>query len=89
MRKLVVYGTEVEVLEANEELEVEFSEPPPAAEEVHLRRRIDPVNLEIAFLDLCVRHGWVAVVREGDADSCFLTDEGERELSAAGIITAA
>jgi hypothetical protein len=85
MTKLVVYGTEVEVLEANEELG--FAEPAPVPIYSHLGRRIDPVNLEIAFLDYCVRHGWVAVVREGDSDSFFLTDEGERELREAGIST--
>ena len=85
MTKLVVYGTEVEVLEANEELA--FSEPAPLPMYSQLGRRIDPVNLEIAFLDYCVRHGWVAVVREGDSDSFFLTDDGERELREAGIST--
>jgi len=83
MTKLVVYGTEVEVLEADEE--PEFPEPAPRPTYTHLGRRVDPVNLELALVDCFVHHGWVAVVREGDSDSFFLTDEGERELADAGI----
>jgi hypothetical protein len=84
MAKLVILGTEIEVSETGDEsVDIAAEEPYPA--HPHLRRRIDPVNLEVAFLRYCIGHGWLAIVSEGDTDSFFLTDEGETELRRFGL----
>jgi len=85
MAKLVIFGSELEMSESESDYydlmpEAETPERPTLE-----RRHIDPVNLETAFLEYCVRHGWVAIEKEGDHCSCFLTERGERELRRFGL----
>ena len=81
MAKLVIFGSEIET--EDESILIPADEPHPVHR--HLRRRIDPLNLEIAFLNYCIGHGWLAIVSEGDTNSLFLTEEGETELQRFGL----
>ena len=84
MAKLFFYGSELEILENDEPSGYEDISTTEALSS-HPLRSIDPLKLEAAFLDYCVRHGWIAIRREGDAYRCFLTLEGEGELKRFGL----
>jgi len=84
MAKLIVFGSEVEVYASEDPQDTAITEEHVAAHGC-VRRRIDPLKLEVSFLDYCIRHGWVEILPKGDRDSCFLTEAGETELRRFGL----
>jgi hypothetical protein len=44
-------------------------------------QKINPLALGAAYLDYCVRKGWLARTGEGDRAQYILTPDGEKKLS--------
>jgi len=81
MARLFVFGSELEIIESDPssgrgEADIASSGP---------LRTIDPLKLEAAFLDHCLRHGWIAIEHAGESYTCFLTPAGEHELARFGL----
>ncbi|MEE9553394.1 MAG: hypothetical protein V3W18_03765 [candidate division Zixibacteria bacterium] len=48
-------------------------------------RRIDSLELGTAYLEYCVKQGWLVKIGEGDAMQYELTPEGEKKLANAPL----